>query len=267
MLTDFNRKQTILKLRQGHSQALPGPRSAAKLGRAGAGIYVDFSDAKLRAIQSIKLGGPSYSTKVDTLIKHILWLREVDPGAKSIIFTQFRSFLVILMKALSEHHIGVAHFTTFGNKTQEIQSFKEDARVECLLMDAKAHSSGLNLVNASHVFLCEPLLNTALELQAIARVDRIGQEHQTTVWLYLAEGTVEENIYGLSERRRLAHMGDVGKQKAKEVSEKVAAATLEAANSRELEQAGNASLMSKSEEGEVIDKGDLWECLFGAAHA
>ena len=73
-------------------------------------------------------------------------------------------------------------------------------------MDAKANSSGLNLVNATHVFLCEPLINTALELQAIAKVHRIGQHLPTTVWMYLVEDTVEKSIYEISVSRRISHM-------------------------------------------------------------
>lgn len=39
---------------------------------------------------------------------------------------------------------------------------------------------------------------------------------------------------------------------------------LEAANTLELEQATLTKLMSKDRTaGEVVDKGDLWECLFG----
>ncbi|KAI0502986.1 SNF2 family N-terminal domain-containing protein [Xylaria bambusicola] len=225
--------------------------------QTGSGLYSNISDHQRRAIQNVKLHGPSYSSKVDTLIKHLLWLREEDPGAKSIIFTQFRSFLTILGQALEGHRIGFATFSRGGNKALEIQRFKDDPSIECLLMDAKAHSSGLNLVNANHVFLCEPLLNTALEFQAIARVDRIGQEHETTVWLYIMEGTVEENIHILSERRRLAHIGGEGeKGKYKET---------EAISALESTESHLARLMSKDDDGEVIDKGDLWSCLFGSA--
>ncbi|KAH8167699.1 hypothetical protein CIB48_g516 [Xylaria polymorpha] len=259
MVSEFNNgDQSTVKQKPLNTRLRAGPKR-------GWGVYSEIHDDKRRAIRDIQLDGPSYSSKVDTLVKHLTWLQEEDPGAKSIIFTQFRTFFKILEQALTEHRIGFATFARSGNKSLEIQRFKDDPSVECLLMDAKAHSSGLNLVNASHVFLCEPLLNTALELQAIARVDRIGQEHETTVWLYVVENTVEENIHTLSEQRRLAHMGeDKQKGKAKEaIEEGVEDSTLEAANSRELEQSSWSRLMDKSEEGETVDKGDLWECLFG----
>ncbi|GKZ27960.1 hypothetical protein AbraCBS73388_007638, partial [Aspergillus brasiliensis] len=131
-------------------------------------IYADISSSTLREIKNIDLDS-SYGTKIDTLARHILWLREHDPGAKSVVFSQYKNFLEILANALSRFKIG---FSSVDAK-DGIQSFKSDPAVECFLLHAKAHSSGLNLVNATHVFLCEPLINTAIELQAIARVHRI----------------------------------------------------------------------------------------------
>ncbi|RBR05424.1 hypothetical protein FVER53590_07844 [Fusarium verticillioides] len=224
------------------------------------GIYSEFNSDKLAEIQKIELDGPSFTTKVDTLVKHLMWLRESDPGAKSIVFSQYKGFLGILRNAFSRFRIGYASI----DDPDGIKRFKEDASVECFLLHARAHSSGLNLVNASHVFLCEPLLNTALELQAIARVDRIGQMHETTVWLYLVSGTVEESIYNLSVQRRMEHMGRVNKGKSKESTPELLDVNIEAANTLELEQASLSRLMSKDKSaGENVGNNDLWECLFG----
>src|SRR6478609_636419 len=59
------------------------------------GIYSEFNSDKLAEIQKIELDGPSFTTKVDTLVKHLMWLRESDPGAKSIVFSQYKGFLGI----------------------------------------------------------------------------------------------------------------------------------------------------------------------------
>ncbi|OPB39982.1 hypothetical protein A0O28_0000610 [Trichoderma guizhouense] len=227
-------------------------------------LYSEFDAAELEQMKNIELDGPSFTTKVDTLVRHLMWLRESDPGAKSIVFSQYKDFLNILRNAFSRFRIGYASI----DDPDGITRFKEDPAVECFLLHARAHSSGLNLVNASHVFLCEPLLNTALELQAIARVDRIGQRHETTVWLYIVSGTVEESIYNLSVRRRMEHMGRNLKGKSKESTPELLDANIEAANTLELEQAALSKLMSKDRSaGEMVDRSDLWECLFGHVNA
>ena len=174
--------------------------------------------------------------------------------------TRYPQFLDTVGEALRQHGIG---FTAFADPSG-IESFKEDPGMECFLLHARAHSSGLNLVNASHVILCEPLLNTALELQAIARVDRIGQKHETTVWLYIVDGTVEESIHNLSTKRRMEHMGRKLKGKSKESTPELLESNIEVANALEMEEAQLTKLMQKSRRwGEEVAKGDVWTCLFG----
>lgn len=52
------------------------------------GIYSEFGSDKLAQINDIELDGPSFTTKVDSIVRHVLWLRKSDPGAKSIVFSQ-----------------------------------------------------------------------------------------------------------------------------------------------------------------------------------
>ncbi|KAL2130802.1 hypothetical protein VTI74DRAFT_5930 [Chaetomium olivicolor] len=239
----------------GESPVTPGKKQTT--------IYTEFNADKLAEIKNIELEGPSFTTKVDTLMRHLLWLRQSDPGAKSIIFSQYKEFLDVLALAFRRYRIG---YTSF-DKAHGVTNFKEDPAMEVFLLHARAHASGLNLVNASHVFLCEPLLNTALELQAIARVDRIGQQHETTVWLYIVDGTVEESIYDLSVRRRMEHMGRNLKGKSKESTPELLDANLDEANALEMQQAHLSKLMGKDGiSGEAVDKADLWTCLFGHLH-
>lgn len=265
-LHDITMKPQELRLHGESAESNNNQDSSPRHGQNGlakkTGIYSTFGSDKLAEIKNIELNGPSYTTKVDTLVRHLLWIRQTDPGAKSIVFSQYKDFLDVLATAFRRFRIGFASIDSHGGTTR----FKEDPAVEVFLLHARAHSSGLNLVNANNVFLCEPLINTALELQAIARVDRIGQEHETTVWLYVTQGTVEESIYNLSVQRRMEHMGEnkAAKGKSKESTPELLDANLEAANTLEMEQAALTKLMSKDKSaGEIVDKGDLWQCLFG----
>ncbi|KPI45664.1 uncharacterized protein AB675_529 [Cyphellophora attinorum] len=235
-------------------------------------IYSDVSTATLNEIKNTDLtGAASFGSKIDTICRHIIWLREHDYGTKSVIFSQYRDFLDVLSRAFRQHNI---HHTSF-EQPKGIHNFKTEPGIECFLLHAKNQSAGLNLVCASHVLLCEPLLATAVELQAIARVHRIGQHQATTVWMYIIGGTVEESIYNLSVAKRLEHIKrnvkKVGKAKADGSLDSSGAATpklgenlIDAANSLELQDADMKKLLTTGKTGgEFVDKGDLWQCLFG----
>lgn len=236
-------------------------------------IYTTISPTTLNQIKSIDLRGSSYGSKVDTLVRHILHLRKADPGSKSIIFSQYRDFLEVLAKCLRANDIIHSKF----DDRDGIIDFKSNPANECFLLHAKAHAAGLNLICASHVILCEPLINTAIELQAVARVHRIGQVRETCVWMYIVENTVEEAIYDISVERRLAHMDSKSRDASRIAS---GAATpgsgggergesaIEAANAKELQDADLSKMFASGKTGgEMVDKEDLWECLFGNAKA
>lgn len=259
-------------------------------------IYSELDKRTLDEIKSINLDG-SYGTKTDMLARHLLWLRKQDKGLKSIVFSQYSDFLSLLEGAFSKFKIGFSRIT----QKNGIDRFKFDPAVECFLLDSKANSSGLNFVQATHVFLCEPLINTAIELQAIARVHRIGQKRPTTVYMYLISDTVEESIYRISVARRLEHVkradfnsdvsaadstttvigaangavnGNIDDENDELLPIPPTTATtkslvmqenmLDAANTRELEQASLDKLLVKGKTGgEAVDSSDLWNCLFG----
>jgi E3 ubiquitin-protein ligase SHPRH len=84
----------------------------------------------------------------------------------------------------------------------------------------------------------------------------------------LVDGTVEESIHQLSVKRRMEHIGQrlsTGKGKAKELSpDELLDTNLEEANSIELQQASLTGLLAKGRKGgEMVEKEDLWDCLFG----
>jgi hypothetical protein len=77
---------------------------------------------------------------------------------------------------------------------QALQQFRSTNEVRVLLLPTHMGANGLNLIEATHVILVEPLLNLAVELQAINRVHRIGQTKQTFVHRFVIQNTVEEIV-------------------------------------------------------------------------
>ncbi|KAI9714483.1 MAG: hypothetical protein M1820_000444 [Bogoriella megaspora] len=260
-LRDFHQityKPQEIKAKEESSSITPQHESSLSQSTA---LYSEISASTMNEIKSIDIDG-SFGTKIDTLARHILWIRDHDPGSKSIIFSQYRDFLGVLGRAFTQFKIGFASISS----RHGVDRFRSDPSTEVFLLDAKSDSSGLNLVNATHVFLCEPLVNAAIELQAIARVHRIGQQRPTTVYMYLISDTVEEAIYDISVTRRLAHISSSmdAPSKSQTTTNDLQESAIDAANSLEMERAPISKMLVQGKgSGELVEQGDLWACLFG----
>ena len=117
-------------------------------------------------------------------------------GEKAILFSQWEDMLDIVAEALSSNDVQFARTTSLAKIGDSLKKFRSD---ECtvLMLNVKKGAEGLTILEARHVLMLEPLLNNALDAQAINRVCRIGQKHKTTVHRYVVEGTVETKIDGI----------------------------------------------------------------------
>ncbi len=84
--------------------------------------------------------------------------------------------------------------------------------------------------------------------------------------MYLVSGTVEESIYEISVSRRMLLMGRGARHAPRASFPELLEETIDAANSLELQQAPLSKLLTKgSSGGEMVEKEDLWNCLFRRA--
>jgi SNF2 family DNA or RNA helicase len=70
------------------------------------------------------------------------------------------------------------------------------------LLSLKAGGTGLNLTRATHVVHYDRWWNPAVEDQATDRAYRIGQDRPVQVHRMITEGTLEDRIATLLERKR-----------------------------------------------------------------
>lgn len=259
-------------------------------------IYQQMDEVEVSEIMQIELK-QSYSSKVDMIVKQVFYLTEKDPKVQIVIFSQWQDLLYIL--AVAFKNMGISYLSSSGtlnasgstgrprSKYDSVDEFKNpENNITCFLLNAKAQASGLTLINATHIFLCEPLVNTSLELQAISRIHRIGQKNRTTVWMFAIENTVEESIVLLSTNKRLKYLrnqqdqsDDLEADHQPGVSLKLndvnkTGLSKKISKAKDLSQAESMTLLRSegidklvnraSGDGESVSNNDLWDAFFCA---
>ncbi|XP_053963813.1 E3 ubiquitin-protein ligase SHPRH isoform X1 [Anastrepha ludens] len=160
-------------------------------------IYYVTRNATSLAENPIQVVG-DFSSKITCIVRLILQLqhkhvKDVQP-LKILVFSQWTEILHPIATALAQN--GIRH--RFNLTPQTIEDFKNpQLGVTCLLMPLRRGCNGLNLIEATHVLLVEPILNPGEEAQAIGRVHRFGQTKPTTVHRFIVCNTIEENIFNV----------------------------------------------------------------------
>ncbi|KAG0055381.1 hypothetical protein BGZ83_008773 [Gryganskiella cystojenkinii] len=145
-----------------------------------------------------------YGSKIDSLVRHIRFLIQADPSVKCLVFSQWSRLLQLISESLVLNQIGHVRLDGGGGGTANkfaVQEFKKSTDKHVFMLHAKSQSAGLTLIQATHVFICEPLVNPALLAQAVSRVHRIGQIKETFVHYYLIQDSVEIPCFELFERK------------------------------------------------------------------
>ncbi|KAJ9476129.1 putative DNA repair protein RAD16 (putative) [Pseudozyma hubeiensis] len=145
------------------------------------------------------------STKIRKMLSLLSQIRAGDATEKTIVFSQFTSFLNIVEPHLRRHHFNYVRYDG-SMKPQERESALERIRVDpsvtVILISFKAGSTGLNLTSCSRVILMDLWWNPQIEEQAFDRAHRLGQTRDVTIYKLSIKDTVEERILKLQEKKR-----------------------------------------------------------------
>lgn len=130
------------------------------------------------------------SKKMDTLIELI----QSHPTEKSLVFCQFKGEMDTIQERLVQNNIEC--YRIDGQVEQDarqsrIEAFRASESGCVFIIQIKAGGVGLNLQEATRVYITAPSWNPATELQAIARAHRTGQTQKVVI-------------------RKLVYTGDIG---------------------------------------------------------
>ena len=140
------------------------------------------------------------SEKFDFAVNKIKQIVENDESV--VLFSHFLGTLDLFEQFLQ--HEGIRYIRIDGstrNRQQLIDKFNE-RKAPVAICSILAAGHGINLTAANHVIHVDRWWNPAIEDQATDRVHRIGQNKTVYVYKILTEGTLEEKIDFLIEKKR-----------------------------------------------------------------
>ena len=183
-------------------------------------LYSSAQDEVVRhsriSLRRIRPYSPSAATsaKIAALLRH---LSAQPRGLKSVVFSQFTSFLDLIGPQLKCH--GFEHLRFDGTMSQKVRSqvlraFSAENAYDpkaprVLLLSLRAGGVGLNLTAANRCYMMDPWWSFAVEAQAIDRVHRMGQTQKVEVVRFVTKESIEGRMLRVQERK-MAVAGSLG---------------------------------------------------------
>ena len=146
------------------------------------------------------------SSKIEALVE-ILKASHKKVGTKTVIFSQWTSFLNIIQAQLDKHgykHARIDGTMRANQRDASLVALETDPECTIMLASLAVCSVGLNLVAANQVILADSWWAPAIEDQAVDRVHRLGQTKPTTVWRLVMNDSIEDTVLSIqAEKRKL----------------------------------------------------------------
>lgn len=200
---------------------VPSADNAVDCSNAGVPSLKEMSHVATGSIlRRINLAEFATSTKIEVLVQELIEMRKKRPGSKALVFSQFVNMLDLVRWRLHSDpclvDLGLGFTILHGgmdvkSRDAALKDFRENNDCRVLLMSLKAAGVALNLTVASECYLLDLWWNPAGEMQAIDRTHRLGQFRCIRAVRFVAEGTVEERVLQLQEKKQLVFDGTVGR--------------------------------------------------------
>lgn len=165
------------------------------------------------SIQLLKLAGASKKTasklrsKTAFLLDDLQKLKRVEPNMHVVIFTMHNNHHERIVFALKSVNLfdSLCEFsgaTAINVRHKNIRDFQrvEANKSKVAIITMRIGNCGVNLQRATRVYLMEPCVDPAMEIQAAGRIHRMGQDRPVHVKRLVFSRTFEHNVVEFHRR-------------------------------------------------------------------
>lgn len=127
----------------------------------------------------------------------------LNSGFKVVVFSQYLNMLGLIEAYLKDNHIEFATIKgATKNRKEMVDRFNNDPNCKVFTGSLRASGLGINLTGGSVVIHYDRWWNAAREDQATDRIYRIGQTRGVQVLKLVTEGTLEEKIDRIIQKKK-----------------------------------------------------------------
>lgn len=169
----------------------------------------DRKKGKIATWNEENYSGPHTKVKalldaLDQSTQETIQLPYGEPPIRSVVFTEWTSYLDLIEHALALRSIGYVRLDgrlSIRQRSAVLDTFKSDPAITVLLVSIRAGGQGLNFTAANKVYMMEPQFNPGVEHQAIDRVHRLGQKRDVEIVRFIMKDSIEVNIQKLQAQK------------------------------------------------------------------
>jgi len=148
---------------------------------------------------------PDCLAKVVALRKDLNELQKTEPAMRAVVFTQYLDLHEASVRGLKQDGFEVFQFTgssSTNNRDKAIRKFQDttNGKPAVFVITLRSGNVGITLTAASRVYLLEPSLDPAVEVQAAGRIHRLGQNKPCHVVKFAFKNSYEENVIELHKK-------------------------------------------------------------------
>ena len=153
---------------------------------------------KIEALKQIAVKG-----KMDHVIR---WIRDFlesgDGDHKLVLFAIHKSAINAIFEEFKEMAVKVDGSVGSTKRDEAVKRFQEDESIKLFIGQLQAAGTGLTLTAASSVAFVELPWTSGELTQAEDRCHRIGQKDAVNIYYLLADGTIEQEIAALLDKKK-----------------------------------------------------------------